>query len=100
MTMNEKELDIYIQENEALRKDIMNRLKRIEGQVKGIQGMMEKNTCCGDVLVQISAVRSAINNVGGLIIENYARNCLGIDEGTVEQENLKRMIKTINNFVK
>ncbi|MGL5416170.1 MAG: metal-sensitive transcriptional regulator [Clostridium sp.] len=100
MTIDEKNLDIYIQENEALRKDIMNRLKRIEGQVKGVQGMMEKNTCCGDVLVQISAVRSAINNVGGLIIESYARNCLGIDEGTVEQENLKRMIKTINNFVK
>ncbi|MGL4914398.1 MAG: metal-sensitive transcriptional regulator [Romboutsia sp.] len=98
--MDEKSLEIYIAENEALRKDIMNRLKRIEGQVKGIQGMMEKNTCCGDVLVQISAVRSAINNVGGLIIENYARNCLGIDEGAVEQENLKRMIKTINNFVK
>ncbi|MGL4848074.1 MAG: metal-sensitive transcriptional regulator [Clostridium sp.] len=98
--MDEKSLEIYIAENEALRKDIMNRLKRIEGQVKGIQGMMEKNTCCGDVLVQISAVRSAINNVGGLIIENYARNCLGIEEGAVEQENLKRMIKTINNFVK
>ena len=51
--MDEKNIDLYIKENEALRKDIMNRLKRIEGQVKGIQGMMEKNTCCGDVLVQI-----------------------------------------------
>ena len=38
------------EENEKLRKDIVNRLKRIEGQVKGIQGMMEKNVCCSDIL--------------------------------------------------
>ena len=72
---NDRDMLIFDEHNEKLRKDIMNRLKRIEGQVKGIQGMMEKNTCCGDILVQVSAIRSAINNVGGLIIENYAINC-------------------------
>ncbi|MBE6053748.1 MAG: metal-sensitive transcriptional regulator [Clostridium sartagoforme] len=87
-------------ENEKLRKDIVNRLKRIEGQVKGIQGMMEKNVCCSDILVQISAIRSAINRVGGLTIEYYANNCLNIEEGSTEQETLKQLIKTINTFVK
>ncbi|MBB6621915.1 metal-sensitive transcriptional regulator [Clostridium gasigenes] len=87
-------------DNEKLRKDILNRLNRIEGQVKGIHGMIEKNVCSGDVLVQISAIRSAINKVGGLVIENYANNCLGIEEDTQQQENLKKLIKTINTFVK
>ncbi|ATD55329.1 metal-sensitive transcriptional regulator [Clostridium chauvoei] len=88
------------EDNEKLRKDIINRLKRIEGQVKGIQGMMEKNVCCGDILIQISAIRSAINKVGGLTIEHYAKNCLGIEEDTEQQENLKKLIKTIDTFVK
>ena len=62
--------------------------------------MMEKNVCCSDILVQISAIRSAINKVGGLTIEYYANNCLNIEEGSMEQENLKQVIKTINTFVK
>ncbi|WP_302673960.1 metal-sensitive transcriptional regulator, partial [uncultured Clostridium sp.] len=62
--------------DEKLNKDIINRLKRIEGQVKGIQGMVDKNVCCDDILIQVLAVRSAINKVGGMIIESYANNCL------------------------
>lgn len=89
-----------IDDNEKLRKDILNRLNRIEGQVKGIHGMIEKNVCSGDILVQVSAIRSAINKVGGLVIENYANNCLGIEEGSQQKENLKKLVKTINTFVK
>ena len=55
-------------DNNKYRKDISNRLKRIEGQVKGIQGMVEKDACCDDILIQISAVRSAINKVGSMMI--------------------------------
>ena len=54
-------------DNDKYRKDISNRLKRIEGQVKGIQGMVEKDACCDDILIQISAVRSAINKVGSMM---------------------------------
>ncbi|AIY82300.1 MULTISPECIES: metal-sensitive transcriptional regulator [Clostridium] len=97
---NNDELLSFNEHNEKLRKDIMNRLKRIEGQVKGIQKMMEKNSCCGDVLVQVSAIRSAINNVGGLIIENYAINCLGFEAGTEEEKKIQLLVKKINSFVK
>lgn len=88
-----------LEENEKLRKDIVNRLKRIEGQVKGIQGMMEKNVCCDDILVQVAAVRSAVNRVGGLLIENYANNCLCFEDD-FEREKVKKLVKTINTFVK
>lgn len=86
--------------NEKRRKDIKNRLKRIEGQVKGIHGMVDKNVCCSEVLIQIAAIRSAINKVGALLIEDYANNCIGIEEGSLEGEHLKELIKVINTFVK
>ena len=86
--------------NEKLNKDIKNRLKKIEGQVKGIQGMVEKNVCCDDILIQVSAVRSAINKVGGLLIESYANNCLQLDEQSKEYESVKKLIKNINTFIK
>lgn len=86
--------------NEILKKNILTRLKRIEGQVKGIQGMIDKNVCCSDVLVQISAIRAAINKVGGLILEDYARNCIGIEEGSENEEGLENLIKTLNSFIK
>ncbi|MGL5150908.1 MAG: metal-sensitive transcriptional regulator [Clostridium sp.] len=82
------------------KKDIKNRLSRIEGQVKGIQGMVDKNCCCSDVLIQVAAIRSAINKVGALMIEDYANNCIGIEEGSVQDENFKNLIKVINTFVK
>lgn len=88
-------------DNEALRKDILVRLRKIEGQVKGIQGMVDKDVCYRDVLTQISAIRAAINKVGVLLIENYARNCMGIgEEDKKELEGLEQLIKTLNSFVK
>ena len=86
--------------DEKLNKDIINRLKRIEGQVKGIQGMVDKNVWCDDILIQVLAVRSAINKVGGMIIENYANNCLQLDENSKEYEGVKKLIKNINTFIK
>lgn len=89
-----------IEKEDPARKEILVRLRRIEGQVKGIQGMMEKNVCQKDVLTQISAIRSAINKVGVLIVENYARNCMGISEGDDNFDGLQELIKTLNSFIK
>ena len=80
---------------------IINRLRRIEGQVKGIEKMLDSEQCCADILVQISAVRSAINKVGGLIFERYARNCLaGAATPEGQEEALSNLIKTMNSFIK
>lgn len=86
--------------DKELKKDIQVRLRRIEGQVKGIQGMMDKDVCCRDVLVQIAAIRSAINKVGVLLVENYARNCMGVGETEEELVGLENLIKTLNSFMK
>ncbi|MBK1809303.1 metal-sensitive transcriptional regulator [Clostridium sp. YIM B02505] len=92
--------DIVDEKSEKLKKDILVRLRRIEGQVKGIHGMIDKNVCCPDVLVQIAAIRAAINKVGALIIEDYARNCMGIPNDSEAEEGLQQLIKTINTFMK
>ena len=52
------------------------RLRKIEGQIKGIQKMIEEQKSCGDILIQISAARSALNSVGGIVLENYMKNCI------------------------
>lgn len=86
---------------EADKDSILKRLRRIEGQVKGIQKMVEKEEECGDILIQIAAVRAAINKVGGLILENYSRTCIAkASENKAEDEKLKDLIETIIKFTK
>ncbi len=80
---------------------IINRLRRIEGQVKGIQRMLDSEQCCADILVQIAAVRSAINKVGGLIFERYSQNCLAkADTPEALQQAMGDLLKTMNGFIK
>jgi DNA-binding FrmR family transcriptional regulator len=87
--------------SEDYRKDIKRRLNKIEGQVKGIQRMVEDEKTCVDVLTQIAAVRSAINKVGGLILERYAKDCVRKAMETDDQDaELQRLMDTIQKFLK
>ena len=83
---------------------IIKRLNRIEGQVKGTQKMVEDERYCVDILVQISAIRSAINKVGNIILENHIKGCVAnsIKEGNVEKsdELISELMQTINKFTK
>ena len=83
------------------KKDIQVRLRRIEGQVKGIENMIEKDSCCKDVLVQIAAIRAAINKVGILVLQNYTKDCIlcGEEEKT-EEEKLEDLVSTLSMFLK
>ncbi|AZR72230.1 BCR family protein [Anoxybacter fermentans] len=56
--------------------DLLKRLRRIEGQVRGIQRMIEEDQYCVDVLVQIAAVRAALYKVGFNILQNHAHGCV------------------------
>lgn len=58
------------------RDDALKRLARIEGHVRGIKRMVEEDTPCPDVLVQVAAVRSALNSVGQVILEDHLRSCM------------------------
>ncbi len=64
--------------NEAISKEILlRRLKRIEGQVRGIERMIEEGRDCESIVTQMGAVRSAIEGVGVLLLSNYTKICFG-----------------------
>jgi DNA-binding FrmR family transcriptional regulator len=79
------------------KEDIIRRLKKIEGQVKGLQRMVENDKYCTDVLVQVAAVRSAIHKVGTIVFENYSRVCL---RDAVENSNDKAITELIGILAK
>ena len=62
--------------DERLKENLMTRLNRIEGQVRGIKGMIEKDSYCDDVLNQISAAQAALDSVSKLVLENHIKGCL------------------------
>lgn len=84
----------------AHNKDIRTRLRRIEGQVKGIEKMLEEEASCKEVLVQIAAIRAAINKVGCLIIEDYAKGNMVDEENRISDKNLEELTSTLTMFLK
>lgn len=84
-----------------VKSSIINRLKRIEGQVKGIQRMVDEDKCCEDIMIQISAIRSAINKVGGIILDTYIKDCL-IESLKKDDshEKINDLLDTIVKYVK
>lgn len=57
-------------------RDLMNRLKRIEGQVRGVQNMLERDAYCTDVLTQVAAVNAALNSFCKVLLANHLRTCV------------------------
>ena len=85
---------------EASRKALLTRLKRIEGQARGLQGMVEKDAYCPDILIQVSAVNSALNSFSRELLSSHIRGCvrrdmLSGDDGAVEElcRLLQRLMK-------
>lgn len=78
---------------------VILRLRKVEGQIKGIQKMVEEGKYCGDILIQISAARSALNNVSGIILENYLKNCLNQDQSTSPEE-IAKLIDVMLKYTK
>lgn len=83
------------------KEDLIRRLKKIEGQVKGLQRMIEGDKYCVDVLIQVAAVRAAINRVGTMIFENHSRGCLQkAVENNDKDAAIEDLITVLTKFVK
>ena len=85
---------------EEEKKALINRLSRIEGQIRGLRGMIEKDAYCTDVLVQASAAAAAINAFNKELLASHIRTCVAHDlkegkDGTVEElvETVRKMMK-------
>ena len=69
---------------------VVNRLARIEGHVRAVKRMVQEGRACPDILVQVAAVRSALNGVGRLILEDHLKSCMvdAVRRGDFEQAYL------------
>ena len=81
---------------------ILSRLKRIEGQIRGIQGMIIEERPCSDIMVQITAAKSALNQVSKLILENHVnfRFDLSVTSDDISQEMVTEVMDLILKFIK
>lgn len=78
---------------------VQARLKRIEGQVRGISEMVDKDVPCEDILVQINAAKSALHKVGQIILEGHLQHCVreGIEHGDAEK-TIAEFAKAVEHF--
>ncbi|RHW37510.1 CsoR family transcriptional regulator [Lysinibacillus yapensis] len=86
--------------SEQTKKNLVTRLNRIEGQVRGIKGLIEKDTYCDDVITQISATQAALNSVAKLLLEAHMKECVvdRIQDGDLEV--LDEVLVTIQKLMK
>lgn len=82
------------------RKAVLDRLARIEGHVRAVKRMVEEDVECPDVLVQIAAVRSALNSVGRVILEDHVKSCLmnAAEEGEFDKA-FKDLKNSLDRFI-
>lgn len=80
--------------------NLMTRLNRIEGQIRGVKGMLEKDTYCDDVLNQIAAIQSALNSVGKMVLEGHMKSCVIERIQSGEHEVIDEILVTMNKLMK
>ncbi|MDD5794826.1 metal-sensing transcriptional repressor [Clostridium sp. HCP1S3_B4] len=82
------------------KKNLTNRLNRIEGQVRGIKKMLENDAYCTDILTQVSAVQSALNSFAKEILEEHVKTCVVNDIKEGNEEVIDDLLKTIRKLMK
>jgi DNA-binding FrmR family transcriptional regulator len=92
--------DSYYNQLEKIK--ILSRLKRIEGQIRGIQGMIIEERPCSDIMVQMTAAKSALNQVSKLILENHVNFWFdsSVSSDDISQEMVAEVMDLILRFVK
>jgi DNA-binding FrmR family transcriptional regulator len=81
-------------------RDLINRLNRIEGQIRGIKGMVEKDAYCPDILVQSAAVTAAMNAFNRELLANHIRTCVADDIRAGNDEVVDELLKTLQKLMK
>lgn len=79
---------------------LIHRLNRIEGQIRGIRGMVEKNAYCPDILVQVAAVNAALNAFNKELLANHIRTCVADDIRAGKDEVIDELVATLQKLMK
>lgn len=86
--------------SEEERRKLINRLNRIEGQIRGIKGMIEKDAYCNDILIQSAAASAAITAFNRELIGSHIRGCVVRDIKEGDEEIIEELITTLQKFMK
>ena len=86
--------------SEEQKKALLNRLKRIEGQVRGIQAMIEKDAYCNDILIQSAAVNAAVNAFNKELLASHIRGCVARDIREGKDEVIDELVATLQKLMK
>lgn len=82
------------------KKDLMNRLKRIEGQVRGVAKMLDNEAYCTDILIQVSAISSALNSFNKVLLANHVKTCVAEDIRAGKDEVVDELVTTLQKLMK
>ena len=81
-------------------KDLIHRLNRIEGQIRGIKGMVEKNAYCTDILVQVAAANAALNSFNKVLLANHIKTCVTNDIREGKEETVDELVEVLQKLMK
>ena len=81
-------------------KCLMNRLCRIEGQIKGIKNTLENDAYCPDILIQVSAVNAALNSFNKVLLANHLKSCVIEDIRKGNNQVIDELVKTLQKLMK
>ena len=82
------------------RRDLMNRLKRIEGQVRGLQRMLEEDAYCPEILTQASAINSALNSFCRVLLTSHLRTCVSEDIRAGRDDTVDELMDVLQKLMK
>lgn len=100
MSCNKESCEKNTHRTDEEKKKLINRLNRIEGQVRGIRGMIEKDAYCTDVLVQSAAVNAAINSFNKDLLSRHIHSCVVRDIKNGDEEVIDELMKLITKLMK
>jgi len=93
-------IDKKAHHNDDLKKKLKNRLNRIEGQVRGVNKMIEEDIYCDDILTQISSIRSALSGTATLLLEAHMKSCVIEQIKNGDDEVIDELLLTIKRLMK
>ena len=81
-------------------KDLINRLSRIEGQIRGIKKMVEKDTYCPDILIQVAAANAALSSFNKVLLAEHIKTCVTNDIREGKEETVDELLETLKKLMK
>ena len=81
-------------------RDLINRLSRIEGQIRGIRGMVERSAYCPDILTQVAAASAALGSFAKVLLANHIRTCVAQDIREGRDETIDELLDTLQKLMK